>query len=964
MEKKLIGFSILYFTLHLVSFPLFSQVDTTYIHNPNAPFGALDIRIAKSATNYFYLQEGKTFSFRESAPGVKTDTYRDMTAWDSSPYGQGNLREKTATGDNFIMNYRFLVPQGYNPGFAGGYPVIILFHGFGERANCENGICYHADDTWSPVTNTPPAPTNVDLELLNNDHNLLHGAKEHLSAVNKAGTKLPNDGSLDERAFPGFVLIPQNLNGWDHFAVQDALRILRLMIKKYNIDPDRVYVEGISNGGHGLYEAIKRAPWLFAAAIPMSAVDDGFINSQGVASTVAHIPLWIFQGGLDIGPYPSKTRRYIQQFQSAGANIRYTLYPELGHGIWNKAFREPDFFSWLLGKDKSDIHSFENSTIICSDEGTKLAVAEGFRAYQWQLNGQVIAGANTAAYFAKTPGAYKARFSRVSNPTEAQWNQWSDPVTLTVESPPQANIEQLGTVVLKGLNGFTNARLQSRETHAHYYWYKDGGLLDLPGKEDDSLKIATIAPSYGNGAYTLVVSNFGCTSNPSTPKYVFFNDTAPLNITTPAAFEGFSSSPSEVVLSWQDASADENGFEIWRRRKISGTAFSPWEMAALTGAGATGVTDTALIPLSVYQYKIRAVGNTGRSQYSPSGANVGLEVETIPDAEFPAAPFELKAISRGVRSVSLSWKPSTDNTRIREYAIYFNNDSVATASADTTFRLTNLPLNTNFDIYVKGVDLSGNLSAPSNTVKATTYFSGLYYEHSTGSWIDLDSIDWSLAEYTGTVKNFTLSPKTQDDYFNFRFDGFLYIETGGAYQFRISSDDGSRLRLNDALIVDNNGMHSFETVASTAIPLETGPQRIVVEFFEYTQSDTVVVEYKGSDTGEEWAVVTRDVLKSDESIVTAVGPDNGPEDSFMVSVFPNPTTQDNINIQVQTVINAPVQVRLIDPVGRNLFEGIFQPGEVSQGISISPLGVVNTGIYVVMVNQGKTRIHQKVMIRR
>src|SRR5690606_19458157 len=102
--------------------------------------------------------------------------------------------------------------------------------------------------------------------------------------------------------------------------------------------------------------------------------------------------------------------------------------------------------------------------------------------------------------------------------------------------------------------------------------------------------------------------------------------------------------------------------------------------------------------------------------------------------------------------------------------------SVATASADTTFLLKNLAVNTNYEFTVKGVDLSRNFSPASNVAKGTTYFSGLYFEHSTGSWTDLDSVDWTWAEFTGKVSHFTLSPKTQEDYYNFTFDGYLLID--------------------------------------------------------------------------------------------------------------------------------------------------------------------------------------------
>ena len=163
MEKKLTGFVILYLAFNLVSF---SQVDTTLIYNPNTPYGSLDIRIAKSANHYLYLKDG-TFSFRG------TNTFFDMTAWDSNPYVEGHMREKNGTtSDVFLMNYRLLIPDGYKADYPEGYPIIIMMHGYGERGNCNDEDCYHGDRTWGPVVNDPPAPTNADNPLLNNDHNL------------------------------------------------------------------------------------------------------------------------------------------------------------------------------------------------------------------------------------------------------------------------------------------------------------------------------------------------------------------------------------------------------------------------------------------------------------------------------------------------------------------------------------------------------------------------------------------------------------------------------------------------------------------------------------------------------------------------------------------------------------------------------------------------------------------------
>jgi hypothetical protein len=89
----------------LIGISSFGQVDTSYIYNSSTAYGTLDIRIAKSASRYYYLEDNKTFNFRESG-GSKTNSYFDMTSWDSSPYAQGNLREKNGSSNGIQGDVR------------------------------------------------------------------------------------------------------------------------------------------------------------------------------------------------------------------------------------------------------------------------------------------------------------------------------------------------------------------------------------------------------------------------------------------------------------------------------------------------------------------------------------------------------------------------------------------------------------------------------------------------------------------------------------------------------------------------------------------------------------------------------------------------------------------------------------------------------------------------------------------
>lgn len=939
-------------TSFFVCINAFSQIDTLHIHNPVASFGPLDLRISKSPTNYYYLQEDVTFSFRENN-GVKTNSYLDMTAWDSHPYRQGNMREKTEAGDLFTMNYRLLIPQAYDASYSKGYPLVILLHGSLERGNCSDGRCYHASNSYSPNVNIPPAPTSASHELLNNDYNLVHGGSNYLEAHELSGTSLPDDHALPAKAFPGFVVFPQNLNGWNESSAEDAIRLVRLLVKKYNIDENRIYINGVSNGGRGAYEVMKRAPWLFAAGILFSAADDASIISQKLISNIATIPLWIFQGGVDQKPTQKQTEGYIKQFRNAGVNVRYTLYPQLGHGTWNKAFAEPDFFSWMLRQKKNNIHLVGASAMICATtgEGARLALPDGYATYQWEFNGGIVENANKSFLVATQVGAYRGRFSNRAG----QFSDWSEVINVTEKSPPPALIEQVGTVLLKDPNGKNEAVLKAEVDLPNYYWYKNGSLIDFPGDQDDTVKLAIIKQGLGDGAYHLEASDFDrCKTVPSNSKTIIFSNRAPLNIPAPTEFEAENTSPSEVSLSWKDLSQDEIGFEIWRRFKLDSDKYSNWQMAILTSSNVVSFVDKNLLPSSTYQYIIRAVSVSRRSPYSPSESSP-LEVQTMSDNELPSPPLDLEASIVGINAVGLRWKPSSDNSAIHGYKIYYNGDTVSTGPNDTTHILKDLEVNTLYKISLRAVDVASNISQTSNEVQINTSVDGLFYQHATGAWDNLESIDWSIAEFTGIVDDFTLSPKTQEDFFNFRFDGYLHIEKDGVYQFRISSDDGSRLSLDDSLWIQNDGVHNLVTITAPIHLMTAGPHRITVDFFDYVKGDTLLVEYKGPDSNNEWVKVPAEVLRS--NVITSIEPEaNGSP----MSVYPNPARY-QINILFEKPNSELVFVYMFDNLGKLHFqsEGLLDEGRFTIDLSEK----LPPGMYLLKVKSVEGLSTKKILIK-
>lgn len=64
-----------------------------------------------------------------------------------------------------------------------------------------------------------------------------------------------------------------------------------------------------------------------------------------------------------------------------------------------------------------------------------------------------------------------------------------------------------------------------------------------------------------------------------------------------------------------------------------------------------------------------------------------------------------------------------------------------------------------------------------------------------------------------------------------KFSGWIYVENDCEYKFTLNSDDGSSLYINERLIVDNTGVHSFKS-SSGFIGLSKGYHAVSIEYFE------------------------------------------------------------------------------------------------------------------------------------
>jgi predicted peptidase len=223
------------------------------------------------------------------------------------------------------LPYRVLFPLNYDS--SKQYPVVFFLHGAGERGR-------------------------------DNEKQLVHGGKLFLQ----------HDIRMN---FPAIVIFPQcsQTDYWSNvLRLHDARgkrsfefipdgtpttymtllqELISYTLRSYPVKKEQVYIGGLSMGGMGTFEVVRRMPKIFAAA---------FVICGGAHPTTAQvlkkIDWWIFHGGKDDVVPPEASQKMVDALKKTGAEVKFTLYPNANHNSWDSAFAEKDLLPWLFSHKK------------------------------------------------------------------------------------------------------------------------------------------------------------------------------------------------------------------------------------------------------------------------------------------------------------------------------------------------------------------------------------------------------------------------------------------------------------------------------------------------------------------------------------------------------------------------------------------------------------------------------------
>ena len=176
----------------------------------------------------------------------------------------------------------------------------------------------------------------------------LHGAGERGDSLDLVAAHGPARERREGRDFPFVIVAPQVPEG-GRWTVGRVVAATDDALARYWVDPDRVYLTGLSMGGFGTWEAIEAVPERFAAAVPVC----GGGNRLGIGAA-RDVPVWAFHGAMDTVVPVGMSVDMVRALRAAGGAVRFTVYPDAGHDSWTETYANPEVYEWLLSHRLSD----------------------------------------------------------------------------------------------------------------------------------------------------------------------------------------------------------------------------------------------------------------------------------------------------------------------------------------------------------------------------------------------------------------------------------------------------------------------------------------------------------------------------------------------------------------------------------------------------------------------------------
>ncbi|HEX8377112.1 MAG TPA: alpha/beta hydrolase-fold protein [Pedobacter sp.] len=167
--------------------------------------------------------------------------------------------------------------------------------------------------------------------------------------------------------------------------------------------------------------------------------------------------------------------------------------------------------------------------------------------------------------------------------------------------------------------------------------------------------------------------------------------------------------------------------------------------------------------------------------------------------------------------------PTLESAKLKE---------VNTFSGPMNLKVKSFASNSRYDKNGSGKFILGKALA--SVTKPKIFKSGgLLYSYYEGKWDSLPDFKKIKPVLSGVAdSNFTFRNLPSKENYALVFEGMVEIKEDGYHLFGIDSDDGSKLYLNNKILINYDGMHRHRSPQSYLIPLKKGFYPLRLEYFQ------------------------------------------------------------------------------------------------------------------------------------
>jgi len=157
---------------------------------------------------------------------------------------------------------------------------------------------------------------------------------------------------LKTHQLDAYVLAPQCKEG-EKWSIESIYELILKIQKENKIDPDRIYVTGLSSGGWAAWNLALSYPDMFAAIVPIS----GFVDLIELESAckIANIPTRIYHGLLDDVVKVDYAITIYKELKKCNAkDVQLTIFDDAGHDSWTRVYDNQEIYGWMLKQIKTN----------------------------------------------------------------------------------------------------------------------------------------------------------------------------------------------------------------------------------------------------------------------------------------------------------------------------------------------------------------------------------------------------------------------------------------------------------------------------------------------------------------------------------------------------------------------------------------------------------------------------------